>query len=65
VGQKLPIDDGLADEEPRDMAVCEGRPHCMLHADAVVKNQRDGCPRCRRYRRNPDGTTTEYRLRVH
>jgi hypothetical protein len=34
-------------------------------SDEVVQNQKDGCPLCRRYRYNFDGTETEYRLKAH
>lgn len=55
----------MDDREPFDVIICQGWPRCMLEDAAAVQNQKDGCPICRRYRHNLDGTETEYRLKAH
>ncbi len=50
-------------EEEPEVIVCAGPPECLLEGDDAVRNQQDGCPKCRRIRIHADGSETEYQAR--
>lgn len=60
------IEEFIASHEAGDVAIyCVGRPACPFRGKEAARNAEDGCPNCRRFFYNADGSTTEYRIRKH
>jgi hypothetical protein len=60
MGQSEPIIGELDEHDPVEAIGCRW-PLCMLDDDAL----QNGCPVCRRYRQNLDGTETDFQLKAH
>jgi hypothetical protein len=48
-----------------EVIVCAGPPLCNLQGDACIEAADSGCPLCKHIVIHPDGSETEYQVKVN